>query len=390
MRHAGRGTARALGATAIAVGALAGFAALTTAALAVVFARKVIIPPTSRKDDVRILASDENTVTFSRTMDSLTPGQYSLWFSGDTGHARVGEIRAVDDDRVVRQLLAVEFGDLASARRGRFSGWFYLGPDDLGYPYQDVAIPTMVGPAPAWLIPTEAGTSDDWVIMVHGRAVRRQECLRAVPTFREAGYTSLVVSYRNDGDAPNSIDHRYALGDREWEDVSAAIDYALEHGAERIVLMGYSMGGATVLQTVTRAPNAGVVRGVVLDSPVVDWVTALHFQGVVNRLPRPVQWATLQVLTRRWGRFVTGQEESIDLNRLDIVQRAGELQVPILLLHSNDDGYIPATASRALAAVRPDIVTYEEFAVARHTKLWNYDAPRWTRAIKRWLATLKD
>jgi alpha-beta hydrolase superfamily lysophospholipase len=102
-----------------------------------------------------------------------------------------------------------------------------------------------------------------------------------------------------------------------------------------------------------------------------------------------VQWATLQVLTMRWGRFVTGQEEAIDLERLDIVQRAGELRVPILLLHSNDDGYIPATASRALAAVRPDIVTYEEFSVARHTRLWNYDAPRWTQAIKRWLDSLR-
>jgi pimeloyl-ACP methyl ester carboxylesterase len=322
-------------------------------------------------------------------MDSLTPGQYSFWFSGDTGHARVGEILAVDEQKVVRQLLGVEFGDLAAARRGRFSGWFYLSPADLGFPSQDVEIGTPVGAAPAWLIPAEAGTSDDWAIMVHGRAVTRSECLRAVPTFRGAGYTSLIVSYRNDGDAPNSDDHRYALGDREWEDVSAAVDYALGHGAERIVFMGWSMGGATVLQAVTRAPNRSSVRGVVLESPVVDWVTALQFQGVMNRLPRLVRWATLRVLSNRWGTYVTGQDQSIDLARLDIVRRAGELRVPILLLHSNDDGYIPATASRALAQARPDIVTYEEFAVARHTKLWNYDAPRWTRAIARWLAALR-
>ena len=52
------------------------------------------------------------------------------------------------------------------------------------------------------------------------------------------GYTSLMVSYRNDGDAPRSDDHRYALGDREWLDVEAAIEYALEHGANDIVLLG--------------------------------------------------------------------------------------------------------------------------------------------------------
>ena len=70
------------------------------------------------------------------------------------------------------------------------------------------------------------------------------------------------------------------------------------------------------------------------------------------------------------------------------MRRAGELNVPILLLHSDDDGYIPATASSALARARPDIVTYEEFEVARHTQLWNYDPQRWTGAIADWLKAL--
>ena len=48
---------------------------------------------------------------------------------------------------------------------------------------------------------------------MHGRAVSRPETLRAVPVFHDAGYTSLLISYRNDGDAPrNPIDHRFAGG----------------------------------------------------------------------------------------------------------------------------------------------------------------------------------
>jgi pimeloyl-ACP methyl ester carboxylesterase len=64
------------------------------------------------------------------------------------------------------------------------------------------------------------------------------------------------------------------------------------------------------------------------------------------------------------------------------------LSKPILLLHSDDDGFVPSTASRALAVARPDIVTFEEFTTARHTKLWNYDAERWNGAIRRWLQKL--
>ena len=67
------------------------------------------------------------------------------------------------------------------------------------------------------------------------------------------------------------------------------------------------------------------------------------------------------------------------------MRRARELDVPILILHSDDDGFVPSTASRALAVARPDIVTYEAFEVARHTKLWNYDRDKWEGAISRWL-----
>ncbi len=369
------------------VGGVIALGALAAGAISVVFARKVIVPPTKRPDDTRILGHDAHTITLEKTIDSLTSGRYSFWFDQDTGHAQVGEIVQVHDDSVVRELLAVEFGDLATASRGRFSGWFYIRPDELDLPFEDVAIDTPVGPAPAWEFPA-AGGPENWVIAVHGRAVTRQEALRAVPVFHHSGWTTLIVSYRNDGDAPRSEDHRYSLGDTEWLDVEAAMQYALDHGARNLVLLGYSMGGATVLQAVTRSGLAKWVRGVILDSPVVDWVTALHYQGVANHLPRPIRLATLRLLSQRWSRIFTGQAAPIDLERLDILRRANELRTPILLLHSDDDGYIPSTASRALAIARPDIVTFEAFDTARHTRLWNYDPQRWNGAISAWLVGL--
>ena len=214
------------------------------------------------------------------------------------------------------------------------------------------------------------------------------ETLRAIPTFRAAGYPSLIASYRNDGDAPNSDDHRYALGDREWQDIEAAMRYAIDHGATDLVLMGWSMGGATVLQALTRSPLGEYVRGVVLDSPVVDWIATLDFQAALRRLPAVVRWGVLQLFRNRWGGLFTGLAEPLDLDRLDFVRRARELDVPILILHSDDDGFVPSTASRALAVARPDIVTFVPFEVARHTKLWNYDQDKWETAISDWLERL--
>jgi acetyl esterase/lipase len=108
-----------------------------------------------------------------------------------------------------------------------------------------------------------------------------------VPVFHALGITSLVVSYRNDGDAPRSRAGAYALGATEWRDVDAAVSWALRHGARRIVLMGWSMGGAIALQTSLGSAHREQIVGVILDSPVVDWRTVLlSGQGVARARAR--------------------------------------------------------------------------------------------------------
>jgi alpha-beta hydrolase superfamily lysophospholipase len=377
-RHAVELTGRSV---AVAAAALAAAYALVT----VHFARSLVTPPRVRPDDIRVIAfdSDAATLTVSVSPDSVLPGEYGFWFDAGRGHARLGQVVRRDAATVVRRVIGVDLGDLATARTGRFASWFYVDPTDLGFPFETVSVPTGVGPAPAWLFPAEGGSSR-WVIQVHGRAASRVETLRAVPVFRAAGFTSLLISYRNDSDAPASEDGRYGLGDTEWEDVDAAVAFALERGATEIVLMGWSMGGATVLQAATRRTH-DEVSALVLESPVIEWVAALNYQARLLRLPRGITAGVYALIGRPWGRLFTGLHSAIDLHRLDFLHRAGELSVPILLLHSDDDGYVPAAASRALAAARPAIVSIEPVTTARHTRLWNYDRQRWEGAIRSWL-----
>ena len=369
----------------VATGGIAALVAAFSAFVTLAVARTVVIPPKPPVDDLYVLDVDSaaGTVTLSSTLESRTPGSYGLWFAGDRGYARIGEVLGETLDSVVRRVESVESGDLVKATRARITGWYYRDPRELGFATENVELATEFGPAPAWLVPVEGSTR--WVIQVHGRAVKREETIRGIPVFREHGFTSLLISYRNDGDAPASPDGRYALGDTEWRDVDAAMRYAIDHGATDIVLMGWSMGGATVLQALTRSEHAGLVRAVALDSPVVDWIVALRYQGGLRRLPDAVSDGALATIGHPWGGRLTGQSQPIDLARLDWVSRAGDLHVPILLMHSDDDVYIPSTASRALAVERPDIVTFEAFSVAGHTRLWNYDRARWNRAISSWL-----
>jgi pimeloyl-ACP methyl ester carboxylesterase len=384
------------------VGYPLGFAAVGAATFAVAaagssvfLARKVLTPPRRREEEVRVIsvAPDSSVITLATTPDTRLRGDYSFWFDHDAGHARIGPILSRSGVSVTRRVEQVTFGDLTKARRGRISGWWYVRPEELGLPVKSIVIETDGGVAPAWRFNGPKGDdgvrSGKWAIHVHGRGTQRQECLRAVPVFREHGWTSLVISYRNDGDGPRSDDGRYGLGSTEWRDVEAAIEYAVAHGATDIVIMGWSMGGAISLQTVTRSPHAELIRGVVLESPVIDWVDTLRYQASELHVPDPITETALKLLDAPWGGRFTGAAAPVGLPELDFVERAGVLTVPILLLHSDDDGYVPAYASRALAARRPDIVTFVRFTRARHTKLWNFDRKKWTKAIGSWLERLE-
>jgi alpha-beta hydrolase superfamily lysophospholipase len=377
------------------IGAVVGTVGLTlvgavaAAGLASYVARLVITPSRKRPEDILVLGHSATTITLSLTDDTRARGRYGFWFGGESGHARLGEIHSIDGNSVTRELIAVDFGDLASARRGRFSGWFYLNPRELGVPVRDIELETAVGLAPAWLVPAE-GQSDNWVIQVHGRGVTRAETIRAVPVFRSAGYTSLLISCRNDGIAPDSEDRRYTLGGTEWRDAEAAIEFAVSQGAKNIVLMGWSMGGATSLQASILSAHRHQLRGLVLESAVVDWHSVLHFQALKQKVPLLVRLAALRLLGSTWGKPFTGLSQPIDLDSLNIVRRASELTLPTLLLHSADDDYVPVQAARELAALRPDLIRYEEFTGARHAKLWNYDPRRFDAVITAWLAELKS
>lgn len=375
---------------AIVAGGLAAATAAAGAVLTTLVSRSVVVPPKHPAEDVRISSVDVNagTITLGATADTLLPGRYSLWFDRNGGHARIGEIISVAQGSVTRSLLEIDFGDIELASTGRISGWYHLHPREFPFGYRDVSVATPLGDAPAWLIPSADPRSTRWVIQVHGRAVRRAETLRASRVFHEAGYTSLLVSYRNDGDAPRSADGRFRLGETEWEDVDAAVSYAVAAGATSVVLMGWSMGGATVLQVATRSSNTHVIDGIVLDSPVIDWNETLRYRSTQLHIPAPVQNAALATLTHDWGSVATGLQASVDLDRLDFVARNGELTVPTLLLHSDDDGYVSSVSSRKLAELRPDIVTFVPFSIARHTKLWNYDPERWSNTIRTWLERL--
>lgn len=372
--------------------ALAGALGLSLAMLGTVSMRvaRRVVTPAGRVPDIGLRAVDvaAQTITLSRTPDTELPGRYGLFTTGTQSYVKVGAVLSLDDETVKRKLLTEISPDDRLAFEAAFSGWYYSEPGELHLPYTGELVGSPLGPCPAWFFPAETddgAPSDTWVIQIHGRGTTRAEALRAVPVFRDAGISSLLVSYRNDGEAPRSRSGTYMLGATEWRDVDAAIGAARRRGARRIFLMGWSMGGAIALQLALNSAHRDLIAGIVLESPAIDWRIVLDYQAQLLRIPGPVASTAVRALDSEWGARMLGMNAPIPFESLDVVARAQELRHPILVLHSDDDGFVPADASYALAEARPDLVELEIFQVARHTKLWNYDPERWTRVIRSWL-----
>ena len=375
-----------IGAAAAGTGSVLGAASGSVAAAAY-FARRVLTPDELQPEDLTILRRDDETITFAAAPDPVVAGRYGVWLDGGTGHARVGDIVESDAESVTRRLIAVDRGRLEPGP-ARWNQYYYWDRPSvsLGLPDEEVRILSDVGPLPAWLVrPSDGGAGADWAVLVHGRGARREETLRAVPVLRAAGWTSLVTAYRNDRDAPRGPDGRYNLGLSEWRDVEAAMGYAVSHGARRIVLLGWSMGGAIVLQTLDNSPLAEYVVGVVLDSPVIDWGVVLRHHGRLHLVPAPLVRVATGLMGSRRARRLVGVREPIDVARTDWVTRADELRHPMLVIASDGDDFVPIGPAVALAGRRPDLVRFERWDTARHCREWNYDPERWERVLREFL-----
>jgi hypothetical protein len=329
---------------------------------------------------VRVRAFAGNRITLTRTPD--TARSIPLSFVWATGHARLGDVIAIDRGTVTREIAVVTRGSLATGIRGYTSGYVFEG-DPLsarGLPFEDVVVAGELGALPAWLVPPTAPPADDtWIIAVHGRGAPRGEALRALPTLAESGHPTLVVSYRNDQDAPASPDHRFHLGHTEWRDVRTALEHARTNGARDVILMGWSMGGAAILNLLRHWDHGGFLRAVVLDCPVVDWNATLRMNARQLNVPPAWTWTALRLIQHRLG--VRGAD-------LDYRPLAARVDVPTLIYVDHDDRTVAPGPTVEFAEAAGPLVTLVETRGAGHCRSWNLDPSAYEQTLRTFLKSV--
>lgn len=389
------------GRIALVLGALGAGVVGGSIAVAAHFARRVLTPALRADARVSVWAVEESTDAptglrvWIHGPDAALTGRYSYIWNEGAGHARLGPIvdrvRDGAEDRVARDVLAIDRGELRVGLRGRITGWWFTDPAELGLDTERVTIPVDGGRSWAWLVKpaSDVEQSGRWAIHVHGRGALPEETLRGLAPLARAGVTSLVLAYRNDPGAPRGVRGRYGLGLAERHDVDDAIAWALAHGAERVTLVGWSMGGTASVLAATRGPHRSAVDGLVLDSPALDWPSVLHRQAGLVRLPAVFAELAMGLMRRGLVRGAALGSDGTDLRALTADSLAAGLRVPVLIHASPEDTFVPWDGSLRFAQLHPELVVLRR-ASGEHVKLWNVDPEGWEASTESFVRRLRD
>lgn len=318
--------------------------------------------------DLEVLIVGGGRVTLSGGAE--VPGIWGLEW--ETGYARVGPVSSVTAVGVTRPLLEAA-GYLRPGLAARLDPLVYESdPADAGLAYEPVIVEGPLGNYPAWR--TE-GSDDTWVLLVHGRDSSRRQALRALPSLAASGFPTLTVTYRNDQGAP-SAGGRSGLGDPEWEDLEAAVGYALDQGAADVVLMGFGTGGTTAAIFLRESDLASAVVGLVLDSPVLDPGAAVDAHARSRNVPGFIVG---------WAKGLAMLRFGMDWGGLSQVGPDARFEVPILLFHGGADAEAPVEVSDRFAALHPGLVTYVRTPGAAHAASWNLNPEAYEAALAAFL-----
>ncbi|MGF1617443.1 MAG: alpha/beta hydrolase [Acidimicrobiia bacterium] len=278
-------------------------------------------------------------------------------------------------------------------------GWYFSGeliddafvidPDPItvtggDYEMELVEYETELGLMDAWYLPSDG---DTWVIHVHGLGGTPAEAEPLFAPLQDAGYPQLAITYRNDDGQPEDPSGFYQYGSTEHRDISDAVDYALENGAERIFMNAYSTGAAHTLGFAFREVRDRVI-GAHFDSPNIDFGETVNHNAAQRDLPI-LPFKVPESLSAV-AKFMTSLRIGISWRTLDYVDSsARSLKIPVLVHHGTADLTVPVQTSIEFAENNPSRVQLVQVEGADHIESLDVLGEQYTAAILGFIASLE-
>lgn len=189
----------------------------------------------------------------------------------------------------------------------------------------------------------------------------------------EMGHNVLLVDQRGNGASGGAT---ITFGVKERYDALEWIGYAIKRfGPETSIgLYGVSMGAATVLMVAGMPELPNNVHGVVADCPYSSP------EAIIRKVAREdmhLPAGAMMPLAHLAARLIGGFSLTAD-SPVEAVKRA---KIPMLVIHGEDDRFVPCSMSREIHRANPDLVQLETFPGAGHGLSYIVDPGRYRRTV---------
>ena len=208
-------------------------------------------------------------------------------------------------------------------------------------------------------------------ILVHGyKSYGLKDFSGGINLSLENGHNVLLIDHRAHGESDG---HIISFGIVERFDVLSWIDYLNNRFGKdtSISLMGISMGAATVLMA-SELNLPSNVKLVIADCPFSSCVDIIAHVTIERKYPLfLVKWF-LPLSARLFGKF--------DIHASSAVKAVPNAKVPILLIHGDEDDFVPYEMSVKIKKANPDI-EFHTFKCDVHGLSYIFDPNRYKQIV---------
>ncbi len=215
-----------------------------------------------------------------------------------------------------------------------------VGPADVGLPPpEDITVPGDDVTLAGWYFanPRGAGCA---VVMLHGFGGSKEEVLAPSPIFWGRGCDLLLYDARGHGQSSRAL---LTYGAHERQDLSRVVQWLSKRSdlpTSQIGLIGWSYGAATSIQAASELDDLAFV---IADSSY----TSLSDIAREQADKQFGAWAKVFV---PGALFVSGLRARFDPRAAAPVDAIRDVQSPVLLIHSRQDGFTPVEHSELIFA----------------------------------------
>lgn len=198
----------------------------------------------------------------------------------------------------------------------------------------------------AWYFPN-SGKRDCGVLLLHGFTSTRWGVLKYAPIFWKMGCSVFAYDHRKHGESTG----RYGtFGFYESDDLLAGLKYFESISGiapERIGVLGESLGAATSILAMAKTDKKYAF--LIAESPYQD------LDSIVGKKAVDIYGSWVKIFIPV-AYFFAEYRADFEIGSVSPLQKAEKIQIPTLIIHSNQDEYTPHEHSVAIhSRMNPDL-----------------------------------